>query len=87
MKPFRARTPPDEPGEAVPRPDASGFALRLQETEGRYQNVFVEFFRPPTSARVRDFRGRTVSDLEPVRGGVQVDFSPFGIVDLEVRFD
>lgn len=78
---------PEEPGEAVPLPDASGFALRLQETEGRYQNVFVEFFRPPTSARVRDFRGRTISDLEPVRDGVQVDFSPFGIVDLEVRFD
>ena len=78
---------PDEPGEPVPLPDATGFALRLQETEGRYQNVFVEFFRPPTSARVRDFRGRTISDLEPVRDGVQVDFSPFGIVDLEVRFD
>lgn len=78
---------PNEVGEPVPLPEGTGFALRLQETEGRYQNVFVEFFRTPTSGRVRDFRGRTISDLPPVRDGVQVDLSPFGIVDVEVRFD
>jgi alpha-mannosidase len=77
----------NEVGEPVPAPSGTGFALRLQETEGRYQNVFVEFFRTPTSGRVRDFRGRTISDLPPVGDGVQVDLSPFGIVDVEVRFD
>ena len=78
---------PDEPGESVPAPDASGFALRLQETEGRYQSTFLEFFRTPSAARVRDFRGRTVTELEPVGDGVRVEMNPFGIVDVEVRFD
>lgn len=78
---------PEDPGDIPALPEATGFALRLQETEGRYQNVYVEFFRTPTFARTRDFRGRTLSALEPVRDGVQVDLSPFGIVDVEVRFD
>jgi alpha-mannosidase len=68
-------------------PDGSGFALRLQETEGQYQGVNVEFFRAPSSARVRDFRGQTVVEI-PIEGdGLRVDVSPFAIVDLEVRFD
>ena len=68
-------------------PDGIGFALRLQETEGQYQGVNVEFFRAPSSARVRDFRGQTVVEI-PIEGdGLRVDLSPFAIVDLEVRFD
>jgi alpha-mannosidase len=68
-------------------PDGVGFALRLQETEGQYQNVNVEFFRAPSSARLRDFRGQTIVTL-PIEGdGVRVDLSPFTIADLEVRFD
>ena len=68
-------------------PEGVGFALRLQETEGQYQNVNVEFFRAPSSARLRDFRGQTIVTL-PIEGeGVRVDLSPFTIADLEVRFD
>jgi len=68
-------------------PDGAGFALRLQETEGQYSNVNVEFFRAPSSARLRDFRGQTIVTL-PIEGdGVRVDLSPFTIADLEVRFD
>jgi alpha-mannosidase len=68
-------------------PDGVGFALRLQETEGQYQNVNVEFFRSPSSARLREFRGQTIV-LLPIEGdGVRVDLSPFTIADLEVRFD
>ncbi|MBI1314462.1 hypothetical protein GC176_24480 [bacterium] len=68
-------------------PDTNGFALRLQETEGRYQHVNVELFRTPSSARVRDFRGQTLSDAIPDGDGIRLDLSPFSIVDLEVRFD
>lgn len=68
-------------------PAGVGFALRLQETEGQYQGVNVEFFRAPSSARTRDFRGQTVVEI-PIEGdGVRVDLSPFAIVDLEVLFD
>ena len=68
-------------------PAGTGFALRLQETEGQYQNANVEFFRAPSSARLRDFRGQTIVQL-PIEGdGVRVDLSPFTIADLEVRFD
>jgi len=81
---------PEEAGQESSEPTASpteaGFALRLQETEGRYQSFYVELFRTPVSCRLRDFRGRTLNLLEPVRDGVRVDLSPFALVDLEVRF-
>ena len=64
-----------------------GFSLRMQETEGRYQSVYVALFRTPTSARVRDLRGKTVSELSASGEGLRVEFSPFGIVDVEVYFD
>lgn len=68
-------------------PAGTGFALRLQETEGQYQSFNVEFFRSPTSARLRDFRGHTLSDLAVNGDVVKVDLTPFSIADLEVRFD
>jgi alpha-mannosidase len=64
-----------------------GFALRMQETEGRYQSVYVELFRTPTGGRVRDLRGQTITELQPSGEGIRVDFSPFGLVDVEVFFD
>ena len=68
-------------------PAAVGFAMRLQETEGQYTGANVEFFRTPTSARLRDFRGQTIVQL-PIEGdSVRVDLSPFTIADLEVRFE
>ncbi len=68
-------------------PEGVGFALRLQETEGQYANVNVKFFRAPSSARLRDFRGQTIVTLPIESDGVRVDLSPFTIADLEVRFD
>ena len=68
-------------------PAGAGFALRLQETEGQYQTINVKFFRTPSSARLRDFRGQTLTDLSVEGDDVRVDLSPFTIVDLEVRFD
>jgi alpha-mannosidase len=68
-------------------PAGVGFALRLQETEGQYQKVHVEFFRTPSSARLRDFRGQTLVEIAVEEDGVRVDLSPFTIADLEVRFD
>ncbi len=64
-----------------------GFALRMQETEGRYESVYLELFRRPSSARVRDGRGRTISDLPPSGDGLRIEFSPFAIIDVEVKFD
>ena len=82
---------PGDPGtvsDELPEPvSRQGFALRMQETEGRYQSVYVELFRKPTSARVRDLRGQTVTELPESGEGIRVDFSPFGIVDVEIFFD
>lgn len=75
-----------ETSEPITFPAEAGFALRLQETEGRYQSFYVELFRTPVSCRLRDFQGRTLNLLQPVRDGVRVDLSPFALVDLEVRF-
>ena len=72
--------------DAVPPTPSKGFGLRLQETEGRYQSVYVELFRQPASARVRDFRGRTISDLPPAGDGFRAELAPFAIVDVEVLF-
>ncbi|MDA0809356.1 MAG: hypothetical protein O2945_16850 [Planctomycetota bacterium] len=68
-------------------PAGVGFALRLQETEGQYTGANIEFFRTPTSARLRDFRGQTIVQLAIEGDGVRVDLSPFTIADLEVRFE
>jgi len=75
------------PEPLIPAPTGPGFALRLQETEGRYQSVYLELFRTPVSARVRDFRGQTIGDLVPVAEGVRVELGPFAIAEVEVRFE
>ncbi len=77
----------DTPEEAEAAPDTNGFSIRLQETEGRYQHVNVELFRTPTSGRIRDFSGQTISDAIPDGDGLRFDLSPFSIVDIEARFD
>lgn len=74
-------------GDTAEIPDGDGFALRLQETEGKYQSTHVELFRTPTSARLRDFRGTTTAQLTTESDGVRVEMSPFTIADLEIRFD
>ena len=86
-EPIEADDAAFDPDQIDAVPEGSGFALRLQETEGRYQSTVVQFFRTPTSARVRDFRGQTIGTAEVTADGVRVEMSPFAIVDLEVRFD
>ena len=68
-------------------PTGNGFAVRLQETEGRRQSIALRCFRTPLSVRQRDFTGRNTG--KPIIDGdiVRVDLSPFEITDLELRFD
>ncbi len=74
------QTNSDEP------PVGSGFAVRLQETEGRRQSVAVRCFRTPTSARLRDFTGRTTAQAKITNDVVRCELAPFEIADLELRF-
>jgi alpha-mannosidase len=65
----------------------SGFAVRLQETEGRQQSVAVSCFRTPLSVRQRDFTGRTIGHPRIDGDAIRLTLSPFEITDLELRFD
>lgn len=81
---------PDWESSYEPAPEPAlrkGFALRLQETEGRYQSVQIDLFRRPSTARVRDFQGRTQTELASNGDGVRVDLGPFSIVDVELFFE
>ncbi len=68
-------------------PSGSGFAVRLQETEGRRQSVALRCFRTPLAVRQRDFTGRTTG--QPTINGdiVRLELAPFEITDVELRFD
>jgi hypothetical protein len=68
-------------------PDTFGFAVRLQETEGRHRSTTLRCWRTPSLARQRDFEGRTLAEL-PIEGdGVRVDLTAHEIADIELRFD
>jgi alpha-mannosidase len=67
-------------------PEGDGYALRLVETEGRNRQVKLRCFRTPTHARQRDFRGRTVAELKIEDDAILVDFTPYEIVEVELRF-
>ena len=73
--------------ESTDAPSGNGFAVRLQETEGRRQTVVLRCFRTPLFVRQRDFTGRTTG--KPTIDGdiIRLDLSPFEITDLELRFD
>jgi hypothetical protein len=60
--------------------------LRLLETEGRNRQVKLRCFRTPTHARQRDFRGRTIAELKIEDDSILVDFTPYEIVEVELRF-
>ena len=64
-----------------------GFALRLIETEGRHKSVKLTCFRTPTTARQRDFQGRTISDLNIEDDCVRLEITPHEIADVELRFE
>ncbi|MCA9114769.1 MAG: hypothetical protein KDA79_06750 [Planctomycetaceae bacterium] len=68
-------------------PPGEGFALRLVETEGRARKVRLQCFRPPSSARQRDFTGQTLSNLTIEQETVLVDLSAWEVADIELRFE
>ncbi len=73
---------------AAPAPSvtASGFALRMIETEGRAGQVRLQTFKTPTSARKRDFTGATLTGL-PIEGdAIVIDLSAYEIAEIELKF-
>lgn len=83
----RSEAPSWESSEPTVIPSGSGFAVRLQETEGRQQSVALSCFRTPLSVRQRDFTGRTVGQPRIAGDAVRLTLSPFEITELELRFD
>jgi len=82
-----AETTADTEHDRPTLPDAFGFAVRLQETEGRHRSTTLRCWRTPTMARQRDFQGRTLAEL-PIEGdGVRVDLTAHEIADIELRFE
>ncbi len=75
----------EPPAPAIP-PSGAGCTVRLQETEGRPTRVKLRCFRTPTSARQRDFLGKTIADLTITEDSVSVDLTSHEIADIEVRF-
>eukprot|EP00913_Durusdinium_trenchii_P035241 g32971.t1 len=63
------------------------FAVRLLETEGRHRSVKLQCFKTPTSARQRDFEGRTISDIPIEDGAAIVEMTGYEIADVELKFD
>lgn len=76
----------DESSQRHASPGAAGFALRLIETEGRSRPVRLRLFRTPTTARQRDFQGRSVCDLAIEDDAVVLDLDAYEIADVELRF-
>jgi len=84
-EPDREQHPWEDHDHAEPLP-GKGFTVRLLETEGRYSSVKLQCFRTPTTARQKDFQGRTITDLRIEDGAVMVEMSAFEICDVELRF-
>ncbi len=76
-----------ETTDSISPPSGSGFAVRLQEAEGRRQSVALRCFRTPLSVRLRDFTGRTTGQPRIDGDVVRLELSAFEIADLELRFD
>ena len=69
----------------TPMPD-QGFAIRLQETEGRAVHTLLRCFKQPTYVRHRDFEGRTIKTCQLQGSDVVLDLGPFEIAELELRW-
>lgn len=78
-----------EPWEAAETPPSlgKGFAVRLRETEGRFRQIKLRCWDTPSSARKRDFLGRTISVLEVEGDSIVLEMDPYEIADVELRFD
>lgn len=67
-----------------PASPSNGVSVRLMETEGRVTRTDLDFFRPLTRARVRDFTGKTILEIGPEKGRIPVRLGAFEIVDIEL---
>jgi len=72
--------------DTMPIPAGAGFAVRMLETEGQSKQVRLKTYRQPIYARKRDFQGKTLSELTLEGDAVVIDFAPFEIADVELRF-
>ena len=63
-----------------------GFALRLLETEGRSRKCKLRMFRTPSSARKRDFVGKTLAEIAIQNESVLFELNPHELVDVEFCF-
>lgn len=79
--------PVQEQHDHPPSTGGPGFVLRLIETEGRSRQVKLGCFKTPSTARLRDFRGRPLNDLPIEADTVLIDMSGHEIADVELRFD
>jgi alpha-mannosidase len=81
----------EEPAKAHPPSGATGrtatgFRLRLLETEGRSGRVRVSTFRPVREAIQTDFLGHTLAALPIDENGIMVDLSPYEWVQMEAEW-
>ena len=67
-------------------PDAPGWAVRLQETEGQARTIRLRCFGTPTFARKRDLLGRSLGELTIEGDAVVVPMGACEMVDVELRF-
>jgi hypothetical protein len=65
---------------------ATGFRVRLLETEGRSAALGLRSFRPVTSARKTDFLGEVQSELSVEDDQVNVEIGPREWTQVEVVF-
>jgi hypothetical protein len=65
---------------------ATGFRLRLLETEGHSGRVRVSTFRPVREAIQTDFLGDTLAALPIDENGIMVDLSPYEWVQIEAEW-
>ncbi|MFQ5734065.1 MAG: hypothetical protein ACE5KM_19170 [Planctomycetaceae bacterium] len=86
LRPLMEEPVDDGTDESPTTPPRNGFTLGLLETEGRNRRVKLRCFRTPSSARQRDFQGRTISDLPIEDDAVVVEMTAHEIADVELRF-
>jgi alpha-mannosidase len=63
-----------------------GFGVRLLETDGRPAKAKLRCFRPPKSARHKNFAGETLTELTVQEDAVLIDFAAFEWVEVEARW-
>lgn len=74
--------PPSEDPERV----ATGFVLRLLETEGRPRTARIRLFRSPISAGKRSLSGQTLTPLVLEKDAVICELRAYELAEIELRF-